>query len=105
LEATRHYEFTCTRDLQAVRTLMRWDPLLVLLHVPEEKGKAEDAFDCLDTLKDQLPVVVMSTAADAGLYLVAMTRGAFDYFTSYTPLDEVMQILNGAVRWQRAQAA
>lgn len=105
LEATGHYEFTCTKDLRAVQTLMRWEPLVVLLHVPQEKARAEDAFDCPDTLKDQLPVVVMSRAADTGLYLVAMTSGAFDYFTSYTPLDEIMQILNAAVRWRRAQAA
>jgi len=103
--ATGRYEFACADSLRSLRMFMRWNPDVILLQVPEERTAAEEAFECLDALKEELPVVVLSEAADMNLYLVALTRGAFDYVTSYTPVDEIMRSLNEAVRWQRTKAA
>ena len=105
LRSTGRYELACAESVRSLRMFMRWEPNAVLLQLPEEREAAEEAFDCLDTLKEELPVVVMSGAAAMNVYLVAMTRGAFDYVTNYTPLDEIIRSLNLAIRWQRTKAA
>lgn len=105
LKATGRYQFTFAADPQTIPSFMRWKPDVVLLHIPADKEAAEEALVWLRAIKDQVPVVVVSTAVEMGSYLVAMTNGAFDYFTSYTPMAEIIRVLNNAIRWQQAQAA
>jgi DNA-binding NtrC family response regulator len=105
IKATGRYQFTYAADPQTVPTFLRWKPDVVLLHIPAEKQAAEEALAWLRTIKDQVPVVVISTAVEMSSYLVAMTSGAFDYFTSYTPTPEIIRVLNTAIRWRQAQAA
>lgn len=105
LEETGRYHFTYAADPETAPLFLPSQPSVVVLHVPTEKEAAENALAFLETLRDQVPVVVMSTAADMGLYLAAMTPGGFDYFTSYTPLEEVRRVLDNAIRWWQSQAA
>jgi len=38
-------------------------------------------------------------------YVACMSRGAFDYVTSYTPLEEVRRIINRAITYKQPVAA
>jgi DNA-binding NtrC family response regulator len=98
-----NFDYVALRELSPA--FSHWRPSVVLLQMPEEKEAAEHALSSLKALKDEVPVVVMSTAADMNLYLAAMTYGAFDYFTSYTPLDEISRMLDKAVYTGQKRAA
>ena len=105
LEA-RGYHFEYVADSEAARTcLLRQavDALLLRLPPVEAEGRATLAW--LRTVKEQLPVVVISCEEDVHLYLAAMEEGAFDYFTCHTPLDEIRRVLENAVRWRQHQVA
>ncbi len=80
-------------------------PDVVLLHVPNEKEGAEKALASVESIKQDVPVVVVSCVADMSLYMTAMTQGAFDYITYYTPPEEVARVLSTAVRWRLRRAA
>lgn len=86
---------------------LRFDPKpdVVLLHLPGEQGAAEKFLASIESIKQEVPVVVISRAADMNLYLTAMSCGAFDYITSYTPPEEVARVLSTAVRWRLRRAA
>ncbi|HKZ52227.1 MAG TPA: hypothetical protein VJ085_02995 [Candidatus Acidoferrales bacterium] len=105
LQESGRYNFNYIALREVSPAFSRWRPSVVLLQMPQEKEAAQDALSCLKALKDEVPVVVMSTAADMNLYLAAMTYGAFDYFTSYTPLDEISRMLDKAVHTGQKQAA
>jgi len=76
-----------------------------VLQMPEAREKVDEAFSYLSLLRKQAAVVVMSGAPDMRLYLSAMTLGAFDYFTSYTPVEEAGRVLDNAVSRSRRMAA
>jgi len=105
VQESGRYNFNCIALREVNPVFSRWKPSVVLLQMPPEKEAAQHALACLKALKDEVPVVVMSEAADMNLYLAAMTYGAFDYFTSYTPLDEISRMLDKAVHSGQKQAA
>jgi len=93
-------------DIRAASTyLLRHSADAVLLCLPADDLEARAALDWLRAVKEELPVVVISPAADMQPYLAAMECGAFDYFTSHTPLGEIERVLAGAVRWRRQKVA
>lgn len=104
LEKSGRYNFTFALDPAAAGYLPQ-KPKVVLLHLPADPLASQEALSRLKTLKEEAPVVVMSNAPDMRLYLGAMTLGAFDYFTSYTPVEEATRVLDRAISWRRAQAA
>lgn len=105
LELSGRYRLIYAANLKAATDCLEQKPNVVLLRVPAEKGASQEALACLGKLKEAAPVVVISGAPDMRLYLGAMTLGAFDFFTSYTPLDEAKRVLDRAISWKRAQAA
>jgi len=105
LEGSGRYQLTFAPDFKSAAGLLPRKPSVVLMHLPTEHAAAEEAFAYLQAFRKQAPVVVMSLAPDMRLYLNAMTLGAFDYFTSYTPLEEATRVLEKAIGWQRARAA
>lgn len=102
----RGYRFESVADSEAARTyLLRQAADAVLLSLPADRAGASAAFAWLRTIKEELPVVVISSEADMQPYLVAMECGAFDYFTSLTPVQEMERVLANAARWRRQKVA
>lgn len=102
----RGYRFEAVADIEAARTyLLRQPADAVLLCLPAARAEAQAAFAWLTDIKEELPVVVISGEADMQPYLAAMQCGAFDYFTSLTPLPEMERVLANAVRWRRQKVA
>ena len=100
------YRFEEVADTQAARTyLLRHPADAVLLCLPTARAEAQGAFAWLRDVKEELPVVVISGEADMQPYLAAMECGAFDYFTSLTPVAEMERVLANAVRWRRQKVA
>ncbi len=100
------YRFEAVADTQAARTyLLRQPADAVLLCLPAARAEAQGAFAWLRAVKEELPVVVISGEADMQPYLAAMECGAFDYFTSLTPVAEMERVLASAVRWRRQKVA
>jgi DNA-binding NtrC family response regulator len=97
LQESRRYHFNYVAPREVNVLFPRWKPNVVLLQVPQEREANQQALACLEALRGEVPVVVMSAAPDMNLYLAAMTYDAFDYFTSYTPLDEISRMLEKAV--------
>lgn len=105
LETAGNYQLDYVPDLgTALAYLEQNTPSAILLELPTEIQSAERALDWLDTLKERA-VVVISSQEDMRSYLTAMERGAFDYFTHQTPLEEITRVLNGAIAWQAGKAA
>jgi len=105
LEKTGRFEFTFVPSVRKVESFLPTKPSVVVLHLAAEREQADEAFSYLSLLRKQAPVVVMSSTPDMRLYLSAMTLGAFDYFTSYTPIEEASRVLDNAVSWSRRKAA
>lgn len=105
LEKTARYEFTYVPSLRKAETDFPVKPSVVLLHVPADRERADEALSYLGLLRKYAPVVVMSSTPDMRFYLSAMTLGAFDYFTSYTPVEEAVRVLDNAVSRSRPVAA
>lgn len=102
----RGYRFELVADSEAARTyLLRHSADAVLLCLPADQAGARAAFAWLTDIKEELPVVVISAEADMQPYLVAMECGAFDYFTSLTPVPEMERVLANAARWRRQKVA
>jgi len=102
----RGYRFEAVADTEAARTyLLRQPADAVLLCLPAARAEAQSAFAWLRAIKEELPVVVISGEADMQPYLAAMQCGAFDYFTSLTPVAEMQRVLANAVRWRRQKVA
>lgn len=78
---------------------------LVLLDLPSDEIHSREALAWLRSVREELPVVVVSSEADMGPYLTAMESGAFDYLTSHTPAPEVERVLASAIRHYQRQAA
>lgn len=105
LEKSGRYEFTFVPSVRKAETDLPTKPSVVVLHVPADRGRADEAFSYLSLLRKYAPVVVMSSTPDMRFYLSAMTLGAFDYFTSYTPVEEAGRVLDNAVSRARRLAA
>lgn len=80
-------------------------PDVIVLLAGAQGRAAPDALQWIEKLKAVAPVILMSSAADMNFYMAAMTQGAFDYFTAYTPLEEVQRVLSSAAYWASRQAA
>ena len=104
LEASGRFEFNYVPDVRKAKSFLLTKPSVVVLHIPEAREKVDEAFSYLNLLRKQAAVVVMSSAPDMRLYLSAMTLGAFDYFTSYTPVEEAERVLDNAVSRRRKAA-
>ena len=105
LEATRAYQLEYAAYWGTANVFLEPPPALVLLHLPIEKRAAEQALAWVEKLKGQVPFIVLSTAADMEGYVACMSRGAFDYVTSYTPLEEIRRVLNRAIHFKQPVAA
>lgn len=101
LEASGRYELSYAAH-PGDRILLDWNPSVLLLHVP---AKPEAAKQALKFLKGRVAVVVITAVADMNVYLAAMTHGAFDYLTSYSPPAEIDRVLRNAMRVMQEQAA
>ncbi len=99
------YRFNFAIDQETAPIYLSCNPCVIILNIPEDQSLAQAALSYLETLRQHAPVVVMSVAADLNLYLAAMNYGAFDYFTSYTPLEEIDRMLDKAINWQQQQVA
>lgn len=101
----RGYHFEYVANIEAARTyLLRQAADVLLLRLPEG-ADVSAGFAWLQATKGKWPVVVISREEDVQLYLTAMERGAFDYFTCQTPMTEVRRVLDNAIRWRQLQAA
>jgi DNA-binding NtrC family response regulator len=105
LESLGGYQIEAAPTLPAAAQRLDPAPEVVLLHVSQERPQAEEALAWLEKLRGRTLALVVSPAADMSLYLAAMTHGAFDYFTSYTPPDEIRRGLDNALRWRARQNA
>jgi DNA-binding NtrC family response regulator len=105
LETSGRYEFSYVPSVRKVEPSLLSKPSVVLLRLPAEREKTDEALSFISFLRKQAAVVVMSSTPDMRLYLSAMTLGAFDYFTSYTPVEEAGRVLDNAVSRHRRQAA
>lgn len=105
LEAKSRFEFAYASTVREAEPFLLTKPSVIVLHLPADRIMADEAFSYLTLLRKQAPVVVMSGTPDMRLYLSAMTLGAFDYFTTYTPIEEAERVLSHAVaRGHRAAA-
>ncbi len=77
--------------------LLQGRPAAILLIIPEDSPRKRQALDWLKALKEKAPVVVLSVAADMDVFVACMTCGAYDYVTGFTPMDEILRILENAV--------
>ncbi len=105
LEATGRYQFDYAGFSETHSTLFQDVPDLILLRMPDEKKAAEEALGWLEKLKKETTVVVASPSNDLDCYLEVMWRGAFDYFTDYTSLQEITRILDNALAWRTSSKA
>lgn len=106
LEASGKYRLDYAPEAGlAPRFLKERTPDTVLLELPSEKQAAERTLGWLDGVKQKTVVAMISAHKDMHFYLAAMERGAFDYFTRHTPLEEITRVLDNAVRGHRRQAA
>jgi len=105
LEAAGSYQLVYAAYWGTANVFLEPPPDLVLLHLPTEKRAAEQALAWVDKLKAGVPFVVLSGAADMEGYVACMARGAFDYVTSYTPLEEIRRIINRAINFTQPVAA
>lgn len=105
LESAGAYQLSYAAYWGTANVLLEPPPELLLLHLPEEKRAAEQALQWVEKLKGEVPFVVLSTAADMEGYVACMSRGAFDYMTSYTPLEEMRRVIDRAIRYKQPVAA
>ena len=105
LESAGDYQLVYAAYWGTANVFLEPLPDAVLLHIPTEKHAAEQALAWVEKLKGEVPFVVLSTAADMEGYVACMARGAFDYVTSYTPLEEIRRIINRAINYKQPVAA
>ncbi|HXE74747.1 MAG TPA: hypothetical protein VNN18_03785 [Candidatus Xenobia bacterium] len=105
LEAAGAHQLLYAAYWGTAKVFLEPPPDAILLHLPEEKRAADQALAWLEKLTGDIPVIVMSPAANMEGYLACMTRGAFDYITAYTPLPDVQRILESAIRLKKPVAA
>lgn len=105
LEMAKTYQLEYAAYWGTANVFLEPRPDLVLLHIPQEKGAAEQALAWVEKLKGEVPFVVLSPAADMEGYVACMARGAYDYVTSYTPLEEIRRIINRAISYKQPVAA
>ncbi len=111
LEADENYCLHFAADLhsasleRAKSYFPEHQPSVILLTVPRGQAGSVQVLGWLEDLKSLAPVIVLSPVEDMQLYLGAMYRGAFDYFTAYTPVEEIKRGLAHAVSRYAFQAA
>jgi DNA-binding NtrC family response regulator len=105
LEAAGTYQMAYAAYWGTANVFLQPPPDVLLLHIPPEKPAAEQALAWVENLKGEVPFVVLSTAADMEGYVACMARGAFDYVTSYTPLEEMRRVIDRAVHYKEPVAA
>lgn len=105
LEAAGAYQLAYAAYWGTANVFLEPPPDAVLLHIPQEKRAAEQALAWVEKLKGEVPFVVLSTAADMEGYVACMSRGAFDYVTSYTPLEETRRVIDRAIHFKQPVAA
>ena len=85
--------------------LLETKPAAILLLVPEERRSKQQALAWLRAHRGLAPIVVFSVVADMDVYVACMSSGAFDYITGFTPMDEILRILDVAVHSSELAAA
>ena len=106
LETHESYDLRYATDFDAAHAHLRKNtPCAILLAVPRDEQTAREALAWLEKVKNQAPVMVLSPVDDMPFYINVMDRGAFDFFTAHTPLEEIDRVLNNAVDWQFCRAA
>ena len=105
LESLGRYHFEYASAAPSTPSFDRRTPDAVLIEVSAEAKVAEQVLAWANAFKTTRPVVVISSRPDMSSYLAAMERGAFDYLTCQTSLDEVIRVLDNAIRWQPSEAA
>ncbi len=98
LEECGHCQFQFAPVSGPLAVASRSKPAAILLFVPASGRSKEHALEWLRALKQEAPVVVLSLAADMEVFVACMTSGAFDYVTAFTPTDEILRILENAVK-------
>lgn len=102
----RGYRLEAVADPEAARRHLLQQPAdVVLLYLPAQEAGCRGALAWLRAVKEEVPVVVISSQADIRPYLAAMECGAFDYFTTLTPLAEIERVLASAARWRQRRVA
>ena len=105
LESTCAHQLLYAAYWGTAKVFLEPPPDAILLHLPDEKRAADQALAWLEKLTGEVPVIVMSPAANMDGYLACMTHGAFDYITAYTPLPDVQRVLESAIRLKKPVAA
>ena len=105
LEAAGAYQMNYAAYWGTANVLLEPPPHVLLLHIPPERRAREQALEWVEKLKGEVPFVVLSTAADMEGYVACMSRGAFDYMTSYTPLEEMRRVIERAIHYKHPVAA
>jgi DNA-binding NtrC family response regulator len=106
LEGQERYELHyCPDFYSAGAYLAEYTPSAIIVAArPCERTRAE-AVDWLETARNVAPVLVFCPFEDLEFYKTVMDHGAFDFFTSATPLEEIDRELNNAITWQTCQPA
>jgi DNA-binding NtrC family response regulator len=106
LDEQGSYQLHFAWDYEAARSfLAECTPSAIILTIRVNERNFEGEMEWLEMMKKHSPVLVLSPVEDLQLYKTVMQRGAFDFFTAYTPPDEIDREINNAVTLQTCQVA
>ena len=106
LETQENYRIHYATDYQnAFGYLSDHVPGAIILNIQADERSFAEEMEWLDIMKTDAPVLVLSPLYYPHLYKTAIQRGAFDFFTAYTPPDEFDRELNNAITQQTCAVA
>ena len=106
LETQDNYRIHYATDCQnAFDYLNEHAPGAIILTIGMVEQNFTDEMEWLDIMKKDAPVLVLAPSEAPHLYKTVMQRGAFDFFTAYTPPDEIDRELSNAISRQPCQIA
>ena len=98
LKRNGHEPFIKYTVKSAVEALHREKFDLVLLDYRLSDGTGQDVLDAMRAKEIRVPVVIMTSFNDVRTAVRAMRQGVFDYITKPVNPDELLMILNDALR-------
>ena len=90
---------------KTARFFLRQKPAVVILHLPRDVHETAHRLEWLASIRHQAPVVILTGSPDASLYRRALSRGAFGCLATISTAEEILRVLDAAVRWHKPSAA